>query len=547
MRVFAALRLPAAPGAPSRCSLGIRFLPVKEHSDIMWEKQQAGIPDNAVREGLETEMPPVIRSVLELSHLMMAGHSQWLRGAPGYQGGLFHLGSPYCFAGGYRDNHRPREMEERGNHMKLKDPLVYGQLSLPITSAFLIELHGKGIFDLQKPLVAYLPQLSGKIPEHVTARTILSFTDYLDDHELVREMLKKSGSLLRCQLSWNACSTAHRHIHEPLHNFLSGTEASANASSSNLDSLVGKHQRQNLFYFLCSSNSKACTFKHRSPSRARPSHFAIALLLHAVENEMKEHSLEKHVDCSFESSIRKMFFERAESHGAGYGPPKLWRSPHELFYQPTGLALQHSGFKRPIPKGESANSAPPVFNGSLNLYAPSEDFAKLLLLSLEAIRDAQKYFGNDPFTHRGSRLLKRFEKHYDFGVEVVPQKKQLQLLPSITMSPLAFIPSSASFRYACEHELGCFGIASSGSRSAQLFSFNLSRVIQHLYLKHALQAKDVGAQAPSHIDPSNPPLPTTEQDGATLEPKEETKKIDKFLSNQRRTKYFPSLTHYKNF
>eukprot|EP00796_Vickermania_ingenoplastis_P004607 gene4607-3321_t len=417
--------------------LRIRFPPVKESRELLREagqqQQQAAIPDDAVRQGLSTEMPPVVRSVLELSHLMMSGHSQWLRAAPGYQGGLFHMGSPYCFASGYRDNRRLREVEERGNHMKLKDPL----------------LHGRGIFDLCRPLAAYLPEMADQIGPTATARSVLSFTECMDDHQVLKSIPGAAWGLWRARLSWNACNTAQKHLLQPLEKFLSGGAGAAAAT--------GAAQRQHLYYYLCAAPQRVARFSRVAPHRARISHFSVALLLHAVERELLK---TKTKPISEPSSLSR-------SHGAGFGAPKLWRNPAELFYQPTGLALQHTGFGRPVPAGDPSNRAPAAFNGSLNLYAPCEDYGKLLLLSIDTIQDARRLLGALPGTE-AQRL------HYDFGVRVVPKKKELRLLPPVVFGSL-FLPAAASFRYACGPDLGCFGVASCGSRSARLFSFNLSR------------------------------------------------------------------------
>lgn len=555
----------SSASSASAPTLGIRLPPVKERSEVLRDaQQQAAIPDGAIREGLESEMPPVIRSVLELSHLMMSGHSQWLRGAPGYQGGLFHRGSPYCFASGYRDNHRPREVEERGNHMKLKDPLLYGPLSLPITAAYLCELHGRGIFDLNKPLVEYLPEMEEKIPSHVTGRTVLSFSDALDDRLLVREMTKSRLAIWKPRLSWNACASAQKHLYQPITHFLTGSSGSAKAShcssgksstptaaSASVTVMGGEQQRKNLYYYLTASRSPGSFFRRVSAHRAAPSHFSIALLLHAVETQLKKPCFENKCGGSnFEESIRKLFFERAESHGAGYGVPKLWRNPQELFYQPTGLALQHTGFKRPIPSGAAENCGPAVFNGSLNMYAPSEDYGKLLLLSLDTIRDAQTIFG--PLSEEICPSASS-KPYYDFGIRVVPSKRELHLLPSFAMISLDWVPTSASFRYACDFDLGCFGIASCGSRSARLFALNLSRLIQHLYLKHALDGEDDSTEAAKSIDPSNPPLPNNasashpEGSSSSTQTNSKQSKLQKVLSDHHRTKYFKKLDHHTRF
>lgn len=485
--------------------LGITFPPVKESGEIINEKQQqAAVSQKDIRKDMENDIPPVIRSVLELSHLTMTGHSQWLRATPGYQGGLLYKGKPFCFSSGYRDSTRPLDAEDKGNHMKLKDPLVYGTLSLPITAAYICELHGKGIFSLERPLAHYLPELHEKLGNDVTARHILSFTRVVRDSEVLKDA---GASAWQPLLSWNSCAATQSFIYEPLNRFLAG-----GAATTVLD---GRQQRANLVQYLRSAprfTSLSTVARHR----ARPSHFSIALLLAAVETQLHGRS--------FEEDIRQVFFERSQSHGAGYGPPKLWRDPNEMFYQPTGLALQHQGFKRPVPANSEWNAAPAVWNGSMNLYAPVEDYGKLLLLSIDTVVDARKVLGTPDDEKR---------PYYDFGMQYVPSKQQLVLRRSV-LHGVDFIPSAASLRYSCDHDLGCFGISSCGSRSGRIFANNLSRMIQHLFLKHVL-GKGVRPEEPINLDDPMRSGSETEE------------KFKKIMKDQELTSYFKKTDAHRRF
>ncbi|CAJ1030285.1 putative Beta-lactamase [Leishmania shawi] len=460
--------VPDAAAAKPR--LRIEFPPVKDKEDFA-KKQRAAVDQGEIRDDMENDIPPVIRSVLELSHLTMSGHSQWLRAAPGYQGGLFHKGKPFCFASGYRDTNRSLDVEDKGNHMKLKDPLVYGTLSLPVTAAYICELHGKGIFNLERPLIQYLPELQDKLSEDVTARSVLSFTHGIDDAQLLQDA---GAQWRRSYFSPSLCAATRARVYEPVNRFLAGGTVPATP-------LTGQQQRANLVQYVRTSPRITRNFT-RSLHRAHISHTSVALLLAAVETQLKGRS--------FESDIRTVFFEPAQSHGTGYGAPTLWKDPNELFYQPTGQALQHESFKRPVTVGDPRNCGPAVWNGSLNLYAPVEDYGKLLLLSLDTIMDARELLGKP--TNAGRR------PYYDFGVLYVPAKDQLQLTKSVLYGTDA-LPSAASFCYSCEHDLGCFGIASCGTRGARFFVNNLSGIIQHLFVKHAL-AKGLDPEKPANLD-----------------------------------------------
>jgi CubicO group peptidase (beta-lactamase class C family) len=502
----------ATPAAAS-LKLRIDFPPVKEKEELL-SNQRASVNPEEIREDIEHDIPPVIRSVLELSHLMMSGHSQWLRASPGYQGGLFHKGKPFCFASGYRDSLRPLDVEDKGNHMKLKDPLVYGTLSLPITAAYLCELHGREVFDLRKPIVEYLPELHGKLSEEVTARSILSFTHGVEDADL----LKDAGARLwKPYASPFICAATQTCVYEPINRFLAGSTRTFGTAAA---SLTGQQQRANFVQYIRSSPRITRNFR-RSLRRAHISHCSVALLLAAVETQLKGRS--------FEEDIRIGFFEKAESHGTGYGAPTLWKNPNELFYQPTGQALQHARFKQPIPVGSPLNCCPVIFNGSLNLYAPCEDYGKLLLLSLDTIMDAREILGIPPEAAGGSSSL----PYYDFGVQYFPSKKEMRLTQSM-LSPIGSLPAAASFHFSCEHDLGCFGIASCGTRGARVFANNLSRAIQHLFVKHVL---DKGVDPQKKVDLDNPAQQVENPDN----------KVQTLLDKQKFTSYFKKFDAHKRF
>nr|CCC53747.1 conserved hypothetical protein [Trypanosoma vivax Y486] len=494
------------PVAPRR--IGIDFPPVKDREEVL-KAQQAAVTQEQIRESMQEDIPPVVRSVLELTHLMMSGHSQKLKAAPGYQGGLFYSGRPFCFASGYRDGTRPRDMDDKGNHMKLKDPLTYGTLSLPVTVGYLCELHGKGVFDLNRPLCHYLPELEHQLGTNVTARTILTFTTVLNEKQIMKDA---RADVLRPHVSRNICAATQRYVYGPLNRFFAGGSSAA---------LTGKQQRENLVQYLRSSTRTMLSTQ--SPKRAYcsgVSHFTIALLVAAVESQLQ--------GSSFEASIRKTVFEPAQSHGAGYGPPKLWRDPNEIFYQPSGLALQHQGFRRPVKEGSLDNCGPPLLNASLNMHAPVEDYGKLLLLSLDAIRHARKELDEVPCIESNART----RAHYDFGVEWLDNCTRLQLTRRVLS--IDYIPTASSFRYSCDHDLGCFGVCNCGTRDACLLGNTISRMIQHLFVKHVI-GKGVDALRGPNLDNPNTPESKTEE------------KFRKITKQQEYTTYFKRHDAHKRF
>lgn len=482
--------------------MGLNFPPVLDQKEMA--QQAAATPVGAVRSTMETEIPPVVRSVLELAHAIVSS-AVYFRTSPGFEGGLFYQGRPYCFAGGFRDSTRPMDYDEKGNYMRLRDPIVYGALSLPITTAYLCELHGKGVFDVNKPLVEYLPELVEKLPAGtpVTARSILNFTTVVDDATVLKDA---GASPWRPLFAWNACAATQAAVYEPINRFLSG--------GSTLG-LSGRQQRENLVLYVQSSPHSGL-IRCVDPRRARLSHFSVALLVAAVETQLK--------GTSFEDSIRSLFFERAQSHAAGYGAPKLWRNPSDIFYQSTGLARQHQAFRRPVPAGTVDNCGPPALNASLNLHAPVEDYAKLLLLSLDAILNARAVWG----TPNASRAW-----HYDWGVQFHPRRGEIQMRPCV-LSGLDYIPAAASFRYAIETELGCLGLTTCGTRSARLLAGNIPSIVQQIFVKHVLRR---GVDVFEPLDLDNPQKKGNESTTPN-------KEIKETVDRQRLTRFLKTRDHH---
>ncbi|KAF8282941.1 hypothetical protein TcBrA4_0077170 [Trypanosoma cruzi] len=488
--------------------IGMEFPPVKSREEIL-NSQRGAVTQEEIRQGMQDDIPPVVRSVLELAHLMVSGHSQKLRASPGYQGGLFYGGNPFCFASGYRDGTRPRDMDDKGNHMKLRDPLTYGVLSLPVTAGYLCEMHGKGVFDLQAPLVHYLPELGDKLDPSVTARSILAFDTVVDDKQVLKDA---EAHCFRPLFAWNICAATQRCVYKPISRFFQGGSANA---------LTGQQQRENYVQYLRSSSRIRVGLRSRRwLTSSKVSHFSVALLIAAVERQLG--------GISFEESIRQTVFEPAQSHGAGYGPPMLWRDPNEMFYQPRGLSLQHQRFFHPIKTGALENCGPPLLNASMNLYAPVEDYGKLLLLSLDAIRHARTTLGVAGITKAGP--------HFDFGVEWLGREQERCQRIQLTrhVMGMEYVPAASSFRYNCEHDLGCFGVTNCGTRNACVLANTLSRMIQHIFLKHVIR-KGVDVMRGPDLD--NP----------AQEQSETETKFRKIIKKQEYTSYFRKHDTHKRF
>ncbi|RNE99026.1 hypothetical protein TraAM80_08415 [Trypanosoma rangeli] len=201
----------------------MEFPPVKSREEVL-SSQQAAVTQKNICKGMQDNIPPVVRSVLGLGHLMMSGHSQKLRGSSGYQGGLLYGSTPFCFASGHSDGTRPCDTEDKGNHMKLEDPLTYGVLSLPVPAGYLCELHGNGVFDLQALLSRYLPELEEKLDPRITARSILAFETVVDGNQVMKDAGVRR---FRPLFVWNVCAATQWYVYAPITHFFAGGFARA--------------------------------------------------------------------------------------------------------------------------------------------------------------------------------------------------------------------------------------------------------------------------------------------------------------------------------
>lgn len=489
---------PQPPPLPKK--IGVRFPPVKSQQEIAEENMQRAhtTPEAAKEAASDSGTPPVVRSILELAHVMMIGHSCKLKACPGYQGGVFYSGKPFCVSCGYRDGSKPLDMEDKANHMRLKDPMLYGPLSLPVTSMLLCQLHEEGIFDLEKPLIEYYPELGDRY-RRFTGRSILKFETVVDRSAILKDA---GASLWRPYVSWNACRAMQDHVYSPLSKFLSA------GATKPLD---GAQQRSNFLEYMRSSTGRARP-KYVSLHKGRVCHLSVALLLAVVERRLGG---------SFEDAMRSKIFLPAQANASGYGPPLLYRDPNDMFYKPTGQALQHEGFKKPIPPSSPLNAAPPLLNGSLNLYTHSEEFAKLLFLALDTIHNARNELGKESVAY----------PHYDLGLLYRPDRQEYSLSRSV-FTGLDFVPTSTSFRYNAEFDVGVFALSSCGTRNGRLFSNGFARALQHLFLEHVTKKginPDSGTEDP------------------TVEKSETEKKFKKLTDEAKYTNVFKRYDAHRRF
>jgi hypothetical protein len=479
-------------------------------------------PENGGDQGQdEGKMPPVIRSVLELTHSFMSSQSQKLRMCPGYQGGLFYRGKPYCFACGYRDGTRGLDMDDKGNHLRLKDPCVVGSLSIPITAMLVGQLHDEGRMTMDQPIVELLPELNDALSGDaldqyrlLTPRSILSFESQLDE----KMVFKHAGvQIPKITWGWNPSKTYYETVTTKVDDYfgidipgrkrpvkkdaskggsalsaatLAAVQRAANGGQSQAtvdmsSPKVAAQYRKTFVQYLGSTRGSVPAIRVAKPAlglgRAHVPHFTMALLTAAIDRALEKKAVvqpEMPATCTiFEEAMNERLFKNMQALSAGYGPPRPWRDPTSIFYTPTGQTAGHMTFGTPVPLGDPTNAGSPLFNASMNLYAPIEEFASLLMTAIDMTHKTHAGAPNSP---KPTRACIRNGLYYEPSMDTY-----LGLVKPF--SGIDLLPYAASMRYMPAHDLGTFCVVNAGMRRSRWFTRTGSKATETIFINNIIK------------------------------------------------------------
>ena len=515
----------------------VKFGPVIEQTKDISEvntgtAQSPGTAPDLPTEDDKNKMPPIIRSVLELSHSLLTAQSLRMKMCPGYQGGLFYQGRPFCFACGYRDGTRGLNMDDKGNHMRLKDACVFNALTVPITAMLACQLHDEGKLSLTTPIIDVLPDLVDGLEgpavdqyKALTPLSILSFTATLDEAAVLKTTGVASGPKVLGRGSWNPSVDYHSRFTSKIDRFfgagipprLSPKDASDAAASVNtgMSSSTAGHipvnegarrYRENLVRFVNSTRGNVKVIKAQLPKRrgALVPHFSIALLAAAMEKvappvnstsrgsfmppQSGESSSPK-FPSAFEDQMYERLFKPLQAYSAGYGAPLPWRDPNSMFYTPSGQTAGHTNFSTPVPLAAPLNAGPLLFNSSMNLYAPIEEFAALMLTATDMTH--RNY--NDPEARKliypnHTELLRGHDGEVRFGLWFDKMTEIYQGVPKV-WSGYDYLPWAANMRYNSKHDIGTFGVCNAGMRRSRWFATTAAKATETIFMNNVIQKK----------------------------------------------------------
>jgi hypothetical protein len=436
------------------------LLPFEEAAKLAQEKAAAAgagraTPSSAVPDANsdgtgKDAIPPVLRSVLSFGANTSYMLARGTRCSPGLQGGLFYKGKPFCYSVGYRDIARGLDPDDKGNWLRLRDPMAYGALSTPITGLACWKMHKEVdmCFDMNEPITRYLPELP-RFFEGITPRNALSMQAGLSDASVYRTF----GIAAPGWLPPRAPLTYHEKVFAPLSAALGGPDA------------TGKQQRDALIKHLVDNEGRLEPVRRLQPERAHASQFALALLVAAMERV---------AESPFEDVMKEVVFDILDTPSAGYGVPAIIGKSN-TFYQAGGLPCGHLTTSTVVPPGDARMAAPPVFNGSLNLFSQPEHFSKLLLSALEATATARKELA--PPTAKAG--------YHELGFHVNQAKNRVTHMQNVR-GTTPFTPCAAAVWFDAERDVGSFTVTHCGTRRARLLANLCGQIPGNLFIKQCL-------------------------------------------------------------
>ena len=394
----------------------------------------SAVPQKTGDDAIANQISPVMRSVLQLQ-AKMTGMMMWsLKGAPGMHVGVMHKGKPYAFTVGWRDNHRGHDTEDKGNYLKLRDPLSAHYLSVPTTAQLVWLLHKEKMMDAEAPITEVLKELP-PMYERLTARDLLSFQVGVNDQAVYKHLglTVPSASVFTV----NRVQKWEKEIWSPLRK-----------KFGEVDEVKPEGCRMNVVEYLKSAGESLPRPRRIERMKgATPSHFGFCLLAAAIDRVMKK---------PFEDAMNHSIFNPIQTVSVHYGVPSIVKQSN-TFFQPQGGSSSHDSWMGPsIPMGDPRGSAPSIFNASLNMYGICEDLAYLQTVAIQGTMNAIKTFP----------VSNHYAPFYEWGMLINPAKNTLTLMPDAF--GVDCLPYCSAMYYDTEKETGAWVVANGGTPRARL-------------------------------------------------------------------------------
>jgi hypothetical protein len=397
------------------------------------------------------QITPIMRSVLQLCTQVVGVSAMGLKTIPGVHSGIIYKAKPFGYSCGYRDAARGIDYEDKGNHLKLRDPMGLHYLTIPITAQLVWNMNKLGVLDVEKPLTDYVPELPKDTFSRLTARELLSYTVGIDDNAVFKDL----GLKVPPAMNFGLTPLAQQHedqLWTPLRKHFGEAQG-----------LTPMECRNNVITYLKKNASNLPKVKRvENFFKVKPSLFGFVVLTAAIERIYNK---------PFEDVMQEKIFKEAYTASMGFGVPQVLAHTSQ-FFQPKGGSSGHYGWyaKPSIEFGNPKNAAPSIFNSCLNGYGVVEDISYLICCTCQLSVQAVKQFGAPSKT----------TPYFEFGVQVDPRKDVIKLLAQPTYGYCT--PYSAAFHYHTETMYGGYAVGNCGSPRAKAI-VNCATMLNELVLK----------------------------------------------------------------
>eukprot|EP00759_Apiculatamorpha_spiralis_P007289 PhF_6_TR14274/c0_g1_i1/m.22957 len=386
------------------------------------------------------EVDAITRSAMEHAAHQIFTFNKILHCTPGLTIAVVNRGKTVGLAAGYRDASRSMSMDDKGNYLRLRDPMAMCGFTVPITSYAALLLHDDKKIDLDVPLRSIVKKLD--VAPDITLRTLLCSHTTLRDKQVLKLLGYSSAYSNRKQ---------YEHVYPHI-------EAK----------LPNRTLLREFFY----SNTKNLRISKIEAGKVKsPSYFGVALACSIIEKMLNK---------PYETLVTEKVFKDKETNAVtcGYGTPEVKQpKTSHLFYQTSGTAKAHWGEKVVV---DTHVPLPNVLLPAIGLYGTIEDAGIIM-------RKVWPRIGAEATSSAPTTGIKFSTVEGHYGVHVL-RKKNLLMCYHPVILPVFPLPASASFIYSIDLNMGCAVIATSGTVRASFLSRlgvkSGIRVFQNYVLKH---------------------------------------------------------------
>eukprot|EP00760_Papus_ankaliazontas_P034594 PhM_4_TR7273/c0_g1_i1/m.90757 len=401
---------------------------------------------------------PHTRSAMEYAIRVGLSFAKFTHATPGFFLSVVNKGDSVTSSCGYRDGARGLDLEDKGNYLRLKDPLSLSNVTQVVTSYLAMLLHDEKKLDLDAPITKYAAGLAAT--SDCTLRTLLSNRSGIRDWRV----LHSYGCGSSARFLKRSCD-AHPIVMKTVQERTPNSEA--------------------LLQFFADNK---IAMREMGKTKLRPSVFGVAVAAAIIE-----HATSRPIGALMKDKI----FDPAGAETVDFGEPtpKEQRNAH-LFYQTKGSAKPH--WRINVVADTISMPLASVLQPALGLYGTSDDISTILHKAWNKIAD-------EAFATAPPEGITWFHAESFMGTVVL--RGQHSVVNYAPLAPTIPYPHMASAVYNRDYDIGAF----CSTNCANLRSAGLTRLstkggikVFNEFLNAALKAEKAGRDLEEEQSPLNP-------------------------------------------